>query len=858
MPDENEGQPRAGQIVTFYSFKGGTGRTMALANVAWILAANGLRVLVADWDLESPGLHKFFMPFLEAGVAERPGIIDFIRKYEWAADRAGIDQQALEGDDGQAKAEAQEKLAGLIREHVRVQNYAIPLSWPFPEPGELHFLSHGKQRNGDYQTTLSALDWDTFYDNLLGGEFFDALRANMKRHYDYVLIDSRTGLSDVADICTVHLPDVVVDCFTLSTQGIEGAAMIAKMIQGHTEREIKIMPVPMRIDQAEKERADAGQEFAARQFAGLPAGMTEEERRDYWAAVAVPYQAFYAYEETLAVFGDTPGRRDSLLASFEQIATRITKGAVTGLPRIEESLRLRTRLRFIRSRPANAEEVLLEFGPEDELWAEWISAVLAGAGIAVQWANEQDKWTEGASQRPRLVTIVSEFYHSRPPDSPLVGQPDLTISVAETRLTHGFEGVPVLFLAGLSESQAVDRLLGRLAGRRSAATGTVAVRYPGGDRPQISNIPTRNVNFTGRQESLRKLREELRARGVTSVLAHPLSIQGLGGVGKTQLALEYTHRFKADYDVIWWMNCGQSQYVDASLADLGNELRAMFNARLPDEGGVAEVAGQVLRLLSENRENRRWLLVYDNADDIDSVMPLLPSGRGHVLITSRERAWARHTTTTLQMKEFDRPESIGHLRRRLPTITEAQAGQVAEVLGDLPLAVATAGAWLASTLTPVPDYLELLERDPPAALSLGEFAEYPGPVAQAWDLSLERLRQISPAASRLLELFSVMAPDIHLKLIYSQAMATALQALDPTITEPVIIGKLVQDIDRLALIKLDTDAEQIQVHRLVQAVVRGRMAVDDIATARRDVHKVLVEARPAARSMIRIPGWITG
>ena len=94
MPVAGNSQPRNGRIVTFYSFKGGTGRTMALANVAWILAANGLRVLVADWDLESPGLHRFFQPFLDPNVGARPGIVDFIRRYEWAAVKAGIDPEA--------------------------------------------------------------------------------------------------------------------------------------------------------------------------------------------------------------------------------------------------------------------------------------------------------------------------------------------------------------------------------------------------------------------------------------------------------------------------------------------------------------------------------------------------------------------------------------------------------------------------------------------------------------------------------------------------------------------------------------------------------------------------------------------
>ena len=94
----------------------------------------------------------------------------------------------------------------------------------------------------------------------------------MKHNYDYVLIDSRTGLSDVADICTVHLPDMVVDCFTLATQGIEGAAMIAGMIQEHTDRNITIFPVPMRIDHAQIDKAEARPCLRGRQVRGAARG----------------------------------------------------------------------------------------------------------------------------------------------------------------------------------------------------------------------------------------------------------------------------------------------------------------------------------------------------------------------------------------------------------------------------------------------------------------------------------------------------------------------------------------------------------------------------------------------------------
>ena len=107
----------------------------------------------------------------------------------------------------------------------------MSLDWDFPGDGRLDFLSAGRQ-NRDYSAAVCSLDWDNFYDRLGGGRFFRAMRDDMKRNYDYVLIDSRTGLSDVADICTIQLPDVLVVCFTLSDQSIEGAANVARQISG--------------------------------------------------------------------------------------------------------------------------------------------------------------------------------------------------------------------------------------------------------------------------------------------------------------------------------------------------------------------------------------------------------------------------------------------------------------------------------------------------------------------------------------------------------------------------------------------------------------------------------------------------
>ncbi|WP_430500591.1 FxSxx-COOH system tetratricopeptide repeat protein [Micromonospora trifolii] len=804
---------REGQVVTFYSFKGGTGRTMALANVAWILAASGRRVLVADWDLESPGLHRFFHPFLDAeAIQGTSGVIDMIRDYEWETTRV---------DDRPDR---------WMEQYARVGRHAFSLRWNFPDGGGLDFLSAGRQ-NSDYAVSVSGLDWDNFYNRLGGAQFFEALRADMKRQYDFTLIDSRTGLSDVADICTLHLPDTLVDCFTLSDQGIDGAARVAHSVRDrYRRRDIRVLPVPMRVDQAEKERAEAGRLLAMRRFAGLPAGMTEAERRRYWAAVEVPYRPFYAYEETLATFGDPPGSPTSLLAAFETLTGILTDGAVTALPVMDESVRERGKARFRRRTEAIDDQIVLRYAPEDAIWAEWLERVLSSAGLRV--VEPTSAVGSAGTPAPRTLTVVSPAYVATPsgglPDRDTsTGSTALAVYVADLRPLAEFPSQSSTNLVNVSAATAVERVL-RLVGRPvpSSADGPAggATRYPGTE-PLIFNAPNRNARFTGREDDLARLRAQLQSGGSAVVL--PVALQGMGGVGKTQVALEYVHRFKAAYDVVWWIVADPPQFVDTALADLAGRLGILVGPTLPD------TVRSVLQVLGRGEPYERWLVVLDNAEELDQIEPFLPQGPGHVLLTSRNRAWGDRANP-IQVDVFDRTESVAHLAQRVPTISAEEADRVAEALGDLPIAVAAAGAWLADTGTSVADYLRQIERHGPSALS----------VEATWDLSLNRLLEQAPAAYRLLQLCSVLAPEIALELIYSDEMAAALVPFDPSVSERLVRGALVQQINRLALLKLDVQGGRVQVHRLLQAVVRDRMTDDEIVAARHQVHLVLAASRP--------------
>lgn len=825
------GAEHAGKIVTFYSYKGGTGRTMALANTAWILASAGRRVLMVDWDLESPGLHRFIHPFLDmTAVADTPGVIDLIRRYQWATT---VDQPGRPPE--------------WQREYARLDQHTVSVEWDFPDGGVLHFMSAGSQ-NQSYSTTVASIDWDAFYERHGGGEFFDALREEMVRSYDYTLIDSRTGLSDVADICTLHFPHTLVTCFTLSDQGIDGAASVAGHIQTkYASRNIRILPVPTRIDDGEKEKADAGRALARSRFENLPRGMSEAERSQYWGAVEVPYRPFYAYEETLATFGDPPGLPNSLLASFERLVGYITEGDVTAASVLAEPERNRVLSSFIRRRTPHPGDIVLSYVPEDRMWADWITGLLSQAGVRT-YPYDPDAGVAppgGAGTPIRTLAIVSQYYlSSRGALSFVRAVADtdpsrsrgqlIAVNVAEVRTAEVFAGRPSLDLSGLSSQAATEAVL-RVLDLPVPDNLRPAIRFPG-TAPTIWNVGPRNATFTGRNPMLERLREQLASKSVSVVL--PIALHGLGGVGKTQIALEYAHRFKADYDLIWWIDAEQPGLINQSLAELARRLGIRVGE------SEAEAAREALdRLRVAQPPYQRWLLVFDNADDPAELRPYLPSGPGHTLITSRNQSWAQ-VAESLQVDVFARVESVVHLTRRMPRLTEQEADALAEALGDLPLAVEVASAWLSETGTSVAEYLRSLEQQSTYILSLSNPADYPLNLEATWQISIDRLSRRSPAGVRLLELCAVMAPAVSLDLIYGQQTMDVLVPLDSSLRVPMMLGRVTQEINRLALAKIDTQNNELQIHRLMQAYLRNRLTAEGREETVHLVHRILAAARP--------------
>ena len=263
--------------------------------------------------------------------------------------------------------------------------------------------------------------------------------------------------------------------------------------------------------------------------------------------------------------------------------------------------------------------------------------------------------------------------------------------------------------------------------------------------PKVWNAPARNPYFTGRDDTLVQLHDRLRS-GETLVVQ---ALHGLGGVGKTQLAIEYAHRHAADYDLVWWIDAEQPVLIPGQLVRLADRLG------LPTSGDTLDI---VQRVLVELSRRPRWLLIFDNAEHPDHIAAYRPAGAGQVIVTSRYPGWGA-MGGRVEVDVLTRSETVALLRGRTPEMTAATAQELAAELGDLPLAAAQAAAYLEQTGLPPIDYLRRVRSRRTDLLAGGDVLGYQCRVDTTWDIALERLRIHNPATVSLLELAAFLGPE---------------------------------------------------------------------------------------------------
>lgn len=381
-------------------------------------------------------------------------------------------------------------------------------------------------------------------------------------------------------------------------------------------------------------------------------------------------------------------------------------------------------------------------------------------------------------------------------------------------------------------------------GGRPRDSGGVASRTSR-HRPGIwGQIPSRNVNFVGREGLLHALRVQLRRESAAAVLpeASAHALQGMGGVGKTQLALEYAWRYRAEYDLVWWIPAETPAQVQQSLIDLGSRLGV-------DVGDPAATVRSVLDALRTGEPRANWLLIYDNAADPAALDPFIPSaGPGQVLITSRSTEWRTASSGLIQVDTFERAESTQLLLRRGPSSLTAQdADLISDRLGDLPLAVAQTAVWLYETMMPPAEWLALFDEKAHELLSSAlPSPEYPRSVAATMDMTLDHLRDNNRGALLLMQVCAFLAPQpIPRRLFNGTRNIDAPDALADILADPAItLSRALRTIDRFALIKMDHRNETFQLHRLVQDTLKLRLTPEERVELQHCAHQLLANLDP--------------
>ena len=347
--------------------------------------------------------------------------------------------------------------------------------------------------------------------------------------------------------------------------------------------------------------------------------------------------------------------------------------------------------------------------------------------------------------------------------------------------------------------------------------------------PRVWNIPARNPGFTGRDQLLAELRERL----VDGKAAVVRALHGMGGVGKTQLAAEYAHRFAGTYDLAWWINSEQAGLIGDQFAALGVELRCV-----PPGASTETVRSTVL---AELRSRSRWLLVFDNAETPADITGWLPGGSGHVLITSRERCWDE-IAAPVEVDVMARPESVAILQTRVAGLRELDADRLAAHLGDLPLAIVQAAGFMAETGMAAAQYLSLLHTRAGQLLQHGTPESYPRSLAAVTQLIADRLAGEDPAAAELASLCAFLAPEPIPGDLITGAASELPGELAARAADSLAWRQTLAHIARQSLARIDHRG--LQMHKLAQAILRDRLTPAQAAATRLHTEAILAASNP--------------
>ncbi len=389
--------------------------------------------------------------------------------------------------------------------------------------------------------------------------------------------------------------------------------------------------------------------------------------------------------------------------------------------------------------------------------------------------------------------------------------------------------VPTVFRGhfyDLSDDRSFESLLRHLLrepGAEASALGSLGPhgsRWSAFERPWLVPDALRTRYFTGRERLLAQLRQQLLAR-------RRAALSGLGGVGKTQTAIEYAVRHRDDYpDGVYWTNAESESGLKSGFVEFAKVLRLAAAASTDQE--------QIVRAALEwlNGTNR-WLLIFDNVDDRRDLRPFVPDrGEGHILVTSRESVFQElGIARAIEAIDLDSAEAVGFLYKR----TGREAGESAEIvaaaelaseLGNLPLALEQAAAYVAETNANYSDYLASFRKRRVTLLERASGLVSHDTVAVTWSANFEAVERASPGAADVLRIAAFLAPDAIPYELFEKGVQFLGDPIAAALSDPdeLAMAELLRSLVRYSLVRSDAQSRTFGVHRLVQEIVREAVA----------------------------------
>jgi hypothetical protein len=532
-------------IYTFYSYKGGVGRSMALANIGDMLARAGLRVLMIDFDLEAPGLELFFQ-IDHKNVGKHLGLLDLLVSYKQDMSRSVMD------DDTPMFRRLQEL-------------FIVPVYPQLPSGGQLDLLNAG-QRFGEeqlsrYALTLRTFDWQDFYFNWAGELFFDWLRnALVPLMYDVVLVDSRTGVTEMGGICAYQLADVVVLFCATNRQNLQGTRNVIEnffspRVQAlRHNRPLQVLAAPSRVEQKYIHLLKSFQNRFENTFEPYLPPQLKAAGLSFWDLV-IPYDPHYSFEEQVVAMLSSAKEKRQVASAYENLVEAMILLAVpeSAISRLRPKAVLETKQepQYDITQQTAGYDVFLSYVPEDREAVQQLVVGLREAQMVIFDAGELGPGNEWAAALERALDQSRNIVIVIGPSGNIRDWQRGTLMAAIARVAssrQGFNVIPVLlpgsdpntgelssvfadfqyldFRSGLDTEQAMRTLVQRISGRSAQVEIETVAPYRG-----LNAFSEQDADlFYGRESAVAELVQRMSR-------ANFLAILGASGSGKSSLVM---------------------------------------------------------------------------------------------------------------------------------------------------------------------------------------------------------------------------------------------------------------------------------------------------------------------------------